>query len=143
MDRPGRGKSSATRCSAATGGLPAAATAADTADGSGGHAPGAYGDAVEPQALLRGSLRNCIVIELADGTMRAFAYPDEDSAAKSYSECRRDWNAGGVLLFYLRPVRGNTPTVTYPGDNVSHLERTTRRDAEVRGIECLSAVIVG
>ena len=51
---------------------------------------------------------NCILVELTDGSLRAYAYPDQESAEISYRECREEWNAGHNLIFYLRRADGGS-----------------------------------
>jgi hypothetical protein len=86
--------------------------------------------------------RTCILVEFTDGSFRAYDYPDEDSAVRSYDECRGEWNAGRNLVVYLRP-RGFSSSGVHRGDEVAHLELTTPDDAKGRGVECQQAVIFG
>ena len=87
--------------------------------------------------------RSCIFVELTDGTLQAFNYPDPESAEKSYRECREEWNAGRNVIFYLRRTRYGRPSALYYGDEVAHLELTTREDAAKRGADCQDAVVFG
>jgi hypothetical protein len=84
---------------------------------------------------------NCIVLELTDGTLLAYGYPDEESAATWYQECRQEWNAGRNLIFYLPPRRHAQSNEMHTGDDVAHIELTTRESVEQRGIEYREAVI--
>jgi hypothetical protein len=90
--------------------------------------------------------RSCILVELIDGSTHGFAYPDEASAQAHFQECRTEWNAGRYLIF--RVARSSTnrfspPVVEYHGDDVAHLELTTRDDADGRAIDVRSAVVFG
>ena len=87
--------------------------------------------------------RTCILIEFADGSLRAFDYPDERSAKSWYDECRDDWRFARTVLFYLR--RGNLAPTTevHRGNDVVRFELTTRDDARERGAEIRDAVILG
>jgi hypothetical protein len=85
---------------------------------------------------------SCILVALTDGSLRAFDYPDEQSAESWYRESREEWNAGRTVVFYVR-WRGSTSTERYGGDEVAHLEITTRDNAEARGAECQDALIFG
>ena len=86
---------------------------------------------------------NCIIVEFTDGTARAYAYPDEESAKNWYRECRQEWNAGRDLIFYLPPTRRGPLNEIHVGDDVAHLELATRDSVEAREIECRAAVIFG
>jgi hypothetical protein len=90
--------------------------------------------------------RSCILVELVDGTLDAFAYPDEESAQAHLRECRAEWNAGQSLIFNLTRSSTNrfSPSnIEYPGDSVAHLELVTREDANTRGVDVRSAVVFG
>jgi hypothetical protein len=88
--------------------------------------------------------RTCILVELTDGTARAYEFPDEQSAATWYAECRSEWNAGRTVVFTLRPAHRFSPTsAMHRGDDVAHLELTTADAATARGVECSPAVILG
>lgn len=88
--------------------------------------------------------RTCILIELTDGSVRAFKYPDEEMAATWYEECRGEWNAGRTIIFNLRRSSVNRfapSTEMHDGDGVSHLGLTTPAEAERRGAMLRDAVI--
>ena len=87
--------------------------------------------------------RTCILVELTDGSLRGFDYPDEESAKTWYSECREEWNAGRNVVFYMRRPRFGPSSEMHDGNEVAHLEVTTRDDASRRGAECRDAVIFG
>lgn len=88
-------------------------------------------------------MRNCILVELTDGSIRAFVYPDEESAARWYEECRTEWNEERNLIFYRRSSRFGPSHEMYEGDNVAHLELTTPEIAAERGAESRAAVTFG
>jgi hypothetical protein len=91
-------------------------------------------------------VKACILVELVDGSMDAYDYPDEESAESWYVECRQEWNAERTVLFNLRTNSQNrfSPLVArYDSDQVSHLELTTRKDAEGRGALRRDAVLLG
>jgi hypothetical protein len=46
--------------------------------------------------------RTCVVVELVDGSLHAYVYPDKAIAESVYDECREEWNAGRTLVFNLR-----------------------------------------
>jgi hypothetical protein len=90
--------------------------------------------------------RSCILVELIDGSIHAFSYPDEQSARTHLEESRAEWNAGRSLVFNLARSSTNrfSPSnVEYPGDEVAHLELTTREDAEGRAIDLRTALVFG
>jgi hypothetical protein len=63
----------------------------------------------------------CVVLELADGSARAFAYADASAAATWY---RRFWPGGGPeseLIFYVR-VPGGARRDVIPARDVTHVE---------------------
>ncbi|MDX6453852.1 MAG: hypothetical protein QOH16_3901 [Gaiellaceae bacterium] len=86
---------------------------------------------------------NCILVELTDGNLQAYAYPDEETAATWYRECRDEWNEGRNVIFHL-PQRAHGPsTVMHFPDDVAHLELTTREALGTRGVEYREAVTFG
>jgi hypothetical protein len=85
---------------------------------------------------------NCILVELTDGSIRAYAYPDDESAESWYRECRAEWNAGRNLIFYLRPGYGASYAM-HAGDSVTHLELEALAHVKDRGIDYREAVVFG
>jgi hypothetical protein len=85
---------------------------------------------------------NCIVVELTDGSVRAYSYPDEESAEAWYRECRAEWNAGRNLIFYFRRTHGPSSEMHF-ADNVAHLELASGDSVKSRGVESREAVIFG
>lgn len=88
-------------------------------------------------------MRTCIVVELTDGSFRAFAFPSEDIAAAWYQECRAEWNEARNLVFHVRSRRGPSVPTILDGDTVAHLELASHEDVDARGIRCSSAVTFG
>ena len=84
----------------------------------------------------------CIVVELTDGSIEAYAYPDDESAAAWFGECRTEWNAGRNLIFYLRPGYAGSYVMRH-GDSVAHLELASLDDVKTRGVDFREAIIFG
>jgi hypothetical protein len=47
--------------------------------------------------------RTCIVVAFVDGSLRAYDFLDEDSAARWYGECGQEWNAGRSVVLRDAP----------------------------------------
>lgn len=89
---------------------------------------------------------SCILVELTDASLWAFSYPDEESARAHFNECRSEWNAGRTLIFYLARNSTNRfapPVVEFLGDEVAHIELTSREEAERRNVDVRRAVVHG
>lgn len=106
-----------------------------------------YGDlpaqrlSITPAPRLGFNSVRCILVELTDGSFRAYAYPDDDSAETCYRECRAEWNAGRNLMFNLR---GYGPShAIHAGDSVAHLELIALDEIKNRGIDYREAFIYG
>ena len=78
--------------------------------------------------------------------MHAFSYLDEESAEGQFRECRAEWNEGRSLMFHLARSSTNRfvpPCIDYLGDEVAHIELTSREDAERREVDIRRAVTLG
>lgn len=86
---------------------------------------------------------NCIVVELTDGSLRAYVYPDEESARSWHAECHEEWNKGRNLIFHFPKGSYRGLNEIHSGDEVAHLRLATRESVTAANIDHRDAMIFG
>jgi hypothetical protein len=85
--------------------------------------------------------RTCILIELANGSLRCFDFQDENLAAGWYQRCRDEWRAERPIMIPTRRAPSLQPNHTFPARGVIRLEISTPKDAMQAGAKIIPAVI--